>query len=469
MAVAGALIGALTAGLMVARSSVGPRRGQGSSIGSTSFHCHPPGLSTGRGRAPWALPRTTTARPSDRAVPMTRIMVVEQLCVPRHPGIRPGGQSVSRGAVQVVQAGGNQGPVHLSRARTLIPPVWCPPRRAPSQARTPMQQRVGAALTAVLLILPLLAATARACGGHGEDEVSPWDREIEVKGRRRSLLSLKGRRCGAVHPSPEVLQRVEFRAAAHRAKESARAARGKAGEARVYKIPTYVFNVVGPDGRGAVAEGVLRAQVDALNEAYATAVTPEMTDSTAAEQAGLRWAFELVEVVTVKAGDMCDAAVEKAVKAEHRKGGKGALNLYITDLSTCGLLGYSSWPWELDPKAGKADAETLDGVVIHHETLPGGGYKPYNMGRTCIHETGHWMGLYHVFQNGCSKGGDQVDDTPYQSSPTEGCPKSRDSCPQPGEDPFWNFMDYTDDKCMRGFTPLQHKRMETMWQLHREG
>jgi hypothetical protein len=50
------------------------------------------------------------------------------------------------------------------------------------------------------------------------------------------------------------------------------------------------------------------------------------------------------------------------------------------------------------------------------------------------------MGLFHVFQNGCSKGGDQVDDTPYQSAPTEGCPTSRDSCPQPGGDPFWNFM-----------------------------
>ena len=30
----------------------------------------------------------------------------------------------------------------------------------------------------------------------------------------------------------------------------------------------------------------------------------------------------------------------------------------------------------------------MDGVVIHYATLPGGSYKPYDMGRTCIHETG---------------------------------------------------------------------------------
>lgn len=175
------------------------------------------------------------------------------------------------------------------------------------------------------------------------------------------------------------------------------------------------------------------------------------------------------------------------------------------DLSSCGLLGYSTWPWELDPKSGKPDALTMDGVVIHFETLPGGSYKPYNMGRTCIHETGHWMGLYHTFQNGgalwgaggrlggvgagwglgggrlgrmggrvgqgrwqraaarpsprssrdawprprpyptpspgCSKGGDQVDDTPYQGAPTEGCPKDKDTCPQPGMDMISNFLD----------------------------
>ncbi|KIY94282.1 hypothetical protein MNEG_13680 [Monoraphidium neglectum] len=286
---------------------------------------------------------------------------------------------------------------------------------------------------------------------------------MRASGRPSFLL------CGAVHPSPEVLRRVEFTLAAKRAKEAARVSRGGKGDVKVYTIPTYVYNVVSTDGsRGSVPEGVLRAQVDALNQAYSTAVLwQDMSESTSAASAGIQWKFDLQSITTVKAGDMCDAAVEKTVKAANRKGGKGALNLYITDLSSCGLLGYSSWPWELAPQSGKADAKVLDGVVIHHETLPGGSYKPYNMGRTCIHETGHWMGLYHVFQNGCSKGGDQVDDTPFQSSPTEGCPKSRDSCPQPGEDPFWNFMDYTDDKCMKGFTPLQHKRMAEFWELHR--
>lgn len=340
--------------------------------------------------------------------------------------------------------------------------------------------RTAAALAGALLflVLPLLATPGHACAGDDSSSfssssdagVSRWDREFQLKGRRRSLLSMQGRLCGALHPAPELMQKIEFRLAAFRAKEAARVASGATqGEGKVYPIPTYVYNVVSADGsdRGFVSDAGLKAQVDALNQAYATAVTPDGNVGSSGEQSGLTWKFDLQSIQRIKAGDMCDQGEEKKIKAANRKGSKAALNLYITDLSSCGLLGYSSWPWELDPKSGKADPVTMDGVVIHFETLPGGSYKPYNMGRTCIHETGHWMGLFHVFQNGCSKGGDQVDDTPYQGAPTEGCPKSRDSCPQPGEDPFWNFMDYTDDKCMKGFTPLQHKRMEAMWQLHR--
>ncbi|KIZ01415.1 hypothetical protein MNEG_6544 [Monoraphidium neglectum] len=333
-----------------------------------------------------------------------------------------------------------------------------------------MQRRVAAALS-LLAALTWLAATACACSSRagGRDDAAAWDRHITLQGRRRSLLSFSGRRCGAVLPPADVLQRVEFSAAAHAAKEAARVASGGSQAPRVFNIPTFVYNVVSNDGteRGFVSDAGLKLQIAEMNKAYATAVTPDGVEGTSAARAKITWNFSLQNITRIKAGDMCDSAVEKTVKAASRKGGRGALNLYITDLSACGLLGYSTWPWELEPKAGKPNALIMDGVVIHFETLPKGTYKPFNMGRTCIHETGHWMGLYHVFQNGCSKGGDQVDDTPYQSAPTEGCPKSRDSCPQPGTDPFWNFMDYTDDKCMKGFTPLQHQRMATFWAQHR--
>lgn len=48
-------------------------------------------------------------------------------------------------------------------------------------------------------------------------------------------------------------------------------------------------------------------------------------------------------------------------------------------------------------------------------------------------QVGHWMGLYHTFQNGCTRGGDMVADTPFAAGPTTGCPAYRDSCSEPGQ------------------------------------
>lgn len=77
---------------------------------------------------------------------------------------------------------------------TTVSRVFCLHVNAFLQAYTPMQRRGGAALT-FLLVLSLLIETVRACGGHDHSEVAPWDRGIDVKGRRRSLLSMRSRRC----------------------------------------------------------------------------------------------------------------------------------------------------------------------------------------------------------------------------------------------------------------------------------
>lgn len=77
-----------------------------------------------------------------------------------------------------------------------------------------------------------------------------------------------------------------------------------------------------------------------------------------------------------------------------------------------------------------------DGVVLNIHSIPGGAYIGFNLGRTLTHEVpkvlmlqvGHWLGLYHTFQGGCSWPNDFVADTIPQAGPTFGCPKPQTTC-----------------------------------------
>jgi hypothetical protein len=138
------------------------------------------------------------------------------------------------------------------------------------------------------------------------------------------------------------------------------------------------------------------------------------------------------------------------------------LNIYTLSPEAPGglILGYV--PYLPQEGAGQPD----DGVRCLWSSFGrNSGNPPYDLGRTVTHEVGHYLGLYHVFQDGCTaaaapacySSGDRVCDTEPDQASHGGCPTNAMTCGDP--DPIRNYLEYTDDLCMNNFTPEQARRM----------
>jgi hypothetical protein len=214
-------------------------------------------------------------------------------------------------------------------------------------------------------------------------------------------------------------------------------------------IDVYFHVITATDGSGDVPDTMIAKQIDVLNAAYAST----------------GWSFTLVKTTRTANNAWFrmgpGTGSEKQAKQALHEGTADDLNIYTANPSQ-GLLGWATLP------SWYASDPSYDGVVVLYSSLPDGGAAPYDLGDTATHEIGHWMGLYHTFQGGCTAPGDEVDDTPYEASAAFGCPTGRDTCENlDGLDPIYNFMDYTDDACMDEFTRNQDDRMDAMFSTYR--
>ena len=215
-------------------------------------------------------------------------------------------------------------------------------------------------------------------------------------------------------------------------------------------IPVYVHVMAARSGAGDVSDAQIADQIDVLNATFGGTESGEAADT--------GFAFTLAGTDRFYNDTWHRDGASSKYRRQTRKGGANALNVWLVDFN---YLGIATFPWDYTRNPG------IDGIRVNYASLPGGDATNFNLGETATHEAGHWMGLYHTFQGGCTTTNDEVADTPAQGGPSSGCPVGADTCSLPGLDPIHNYMDYSYDSCYNQFTSGQSDRMSQMWTAYR--
>lgn len=163
------------------------------------------------------------------------------------------------------------------------------------------------------------------------------------------------------------------------------------------------FHVVHSGRYGRLSKKALRRQIATLNAAY--------SGRKGGADTRVRFRLSGYDRTNKPSWFYHPQHYEHAMKRRLRKGGRGTLNVYTASVGA-EVLGFSTFPqwYRRDPR--------MDGVVVDYRSLPRGSYAPFNHGYTGVHEIGHWLGLMHTFEGGCTPPG-----TGWPTPRTRRCPR----------------------------------------------
>ena len=208
------------------------------------------------------------------------------------------------------------------------------------------------------------------------------------------------------------------------------------------------FVVFHDDNKGKVSKNRINEQIKVLNEGFGGNHHDEGVDS------NIKFKLKYIKYVNdKKLYESCGNSEDKIINS-YPGNTKKYISVYVCDDD---YLGYAYYPWH------ESEGHKEQVVFMNPIAISGSNTKIYSIGMTLVHELGHFFGLSHTFNDHrkCSLNGDDgFTDTPIEKTPNYGCNLKRDTCPNsPGTDPIWNYMDYTEDKCMNRFTKQQVDNM----------